>query len=65
MKNETMIITKGNQSISTTNDPAYVFLKVAGGGFNELQTRKAMTLLEHYKRDGCVKYKGFTYMQAS
>ena len=58
-----MIITKGNQTINIDQDPAQVFLTIAGGGLNELQTIKAMTLLQHYNRDGFVKYKGFTYKQ--
>lgn len=58
-----MIITNGNQTISIDKDPAAVFLTVVGGGFNELQTIKAMTLLEHYNREGSVKYKGLTYKQ--
>ena len=58
-----MIIIKGNQTISIDKDPAALFLAISGGGLNELQTIKAMTLLQHYNREGSVKYKGFTYKQ--
>ena len=58
-----MIITKDNKSMKVDSDPAALFLAISGGGLNELQTIKAMTLLEHYNREGSVKYKGFTYKQ--
>lgn len=58
-----MIIKKGDQQIMVNIEPAKVFLNVCGGGFNELQTIKAMTLLRHYERENSVKYKGFEFIK--
>jgi hypothetical protein len=59
-----MIIKKGNQQIETNKEAAKVFLELAGGGYNQTQTMKAMALLAHYNREGSVKYKGYQFIKS-